>query len=127
MRCRRITALQGHASRSVSPLVARYHLSAPTLQEKVAEKEVKVVDYASNGGQKASGTLRVHHLLPVGEHGSSSVDPSDTAPAKFSYGLQKSILAGMPPTLQKFALQDKVCVVTGYVQFTASHVSCAKT
>lgn len=100
---------------STRHLTAPYHISAPFRTEKISEKEVPVTTYAKPDeaklpildGQPVRSALAVqkeqHESLPV-----------EAIPApRAARGLDKSLAAQMPPTMQRFVLKGKVCVVTG--------------
>lgn len=102
---------------------AAYHVSAIKQQEKISEPVVPVKVYTPAHYPKASSALAgslvsgIENILPVDESQPSlSASAVTTEPdPNVTYHLSKSVVDMMPPTMKKFTLQDKVCVVTGYV------------
>lgn len=79
-------------------------------QDKVSAKEVPVSTYS---GDQATNPGE-NHVLTVDQTATPIATPIMDV-AKQAFALSKSVAKDLPPTLKKFTLQDKVAIVTGYV------------
>lgn len=79
-------------------------------QTKVTAKEVPVSTYSGDQATTAGET----HILTV-DQTSTGVTTPILDVAKQAFALDKDVASKLTPTLKKFTLQDKVVIVTGYV------------
>ncbi|KAI9787436.1 MAG: hypothetical protein M1816_007484 [Peltula sp. TS41687] len=103
---------------------AAYHVSTIKQQEKISESAVPVKVFTTAHYPKASSALAgslvssgVETLLPVDEAQSPLSASSSAVTAEsnhnLNHNLSKSVVEMMPPTMKRFTLQEKICVVTG--------------
>lgn len=101
-----------------------YHVSAINQHEKISETAVPVKIYTTAHYPKASSALAgslvsgIETILPVVDESDPCLSASTVMrepDPNVTYNLSKSVVGMLPPTMKKFTLQDKICVVTGYV------------
>lgn len=79
-------------------------------QDQVSAKEVPVSTYS---GDQAVNTGETH-VLTVDQSPSPVATPIMDV-AKQAFALDKGVVRHLTPTLKKFTIQDKVAIITGYV------------
>ncbi|KAI9827892.1 MAG: hypothetical protein M1826_006198 [Phylliscum demangeonii] len=95
--------------RSRLSLAPHHRVWGIRLQHKIAETEVPIVSFPTSPNMDGMTIPKI----PVDQDRPLAASiPSHPEP-KISFGLDASVFRKMPPTLKKFALPDKVCVVTG--------------
>ena len=80
-------------------------------QDHVSAKEVPVSTYSGDLAENSGET----HVLTVNQTSSPIATPIIMDVAKRAFALDKGAAKNLTPTLKKFTLQNKVAIITGYV------------